>query len=339
MLQLTSPRLVRVLRASALIAAVSVTQFGCKKEKLDAADTEAVEAKATGGGSSSAGACTDYATQVCGKAGDKSSACQTMKAASDLMSDAACKAGVKDIAVTLKKLETQRSACDELVQKLCAAVGEGTESCTMVKEQSAQFPPERCKEMLPQTDKIAEDLKKREAANLPLTPEQQKAIADDTAPSFGPADAKVTVVEFSDFECPYCSKAAEVVTQIKQTYGDKVRFVFRQFPLSFHQNAHAAAQASLAAHAEGKFWEFHDKLFENQRALDRASLEQHAKDVGVKKLASALDSKTYAERVDADLKLGSDVAVQGTPTLFVNGKRVANPTDFAMVKSAIDAAL
>src|SRR5690606_19664169 len=140
--------------------------------------------------------------------------------------------------------------------------------------------------------------------------------------------AKVTLVEFSDFECPYCSRAAQVTEQIKEKYGSKVRFVFRQFPLSFHPNAQLAAEASLAAHAQGKFWDFHDKMFENQNALDRSSLEGYAQAAGLDltQFKAALDNNTHAERVKGDLAMGNDVAVQGTPTLFLNGQRIPDPT-------------
>jgi protein-disulfide isomerase len=160
-------------------------------------------------------------------------------------------------------------------------------------------------------------------------------------PAFGPADAKVTIVEFSDFQCPFCSRAATAVHTVKEKYSDKVRFVFRQFPLSFHQNAHLSAEAALAANAQGKFWEFHDKAFANQQKLDRASLEGYAKDIGlnVAEFKKALDDKTYAPTVDAELKLGEEVAVDGTPTMFLNGKRVSNPSDTTELSKEIDEAL
>jgi protein-disulfide isomerase len=167
-------------------------------------------------------------------------------------------------------------------------------------------------------------------------------IAKADAPSFGPENAAVTLVEFSDFQCPYCSRAAGMVTKLKEKYGDRVRFVFRQFPLSFHQNAQVAAEASLAAHAQGKFWQYHDKLFADQSKLDRASLEATAKAVGLDMAAfkKALDDKTYAAAVAADLKLGEQVAVDGTPTLFLNGKRISvDPSDFDAVAKLIDTAL
>jgi protein-disulfide isomerase len=131
------------------------------------------------------------------------------------------------------------------------------------------------------------------------------------------------------------------VNDVKKKYGDKVLFVFRQYPLSFHENARISAEASLAAHAQGKFWELHDKMFENQKKLDRASLDGYAKDVGlnVAEFKKALDGSKYKEAVDAELKLGEEVAVDGTPTMFVNGKRVSNPTSVEEVSKVIDEAL
>jgi protein-disulfide isomerase len=157
----------------------------------------------------------------------------------------------------------------------------------------------------------------------------------------GPQNAKVTIVEFSDFQCPFCSRAAEATSKLKEKYGTKIRFVFRQFPLSFHQNAQLASEAALAANEQGKFWEYHDKLFANQNALERDKLEGYAKEVGldVAKFKKALDSKTFAATVAEDLKLGEEAAVDGTPTMFLNGARIANPTDFDAISKQIDAAL
>jgi protein-disulfide isomerase len=331
-------QLLPLIGACALILAAST---GCNKDKKSevavAASGEAPAGSASGAAPS--GPCETYAAKVCAKVGDTNAACKTLKEASELMSPATCEAASTDIEVTFKKVADQRSSCEELVTALCSEIGKETETCKMVTEQTKQFPPAQCKQMLTNKDKIVVELKQREAANQPLTAELQAKIAASDAPSFGPADAKVTLVEFSDFECPYCVRAASVVTDIKKNYADKVRFVFRQFPLGFHKDAHGAAQAALAANAEGKFWEFHDKLFANQKAIDTASLEKYAKELGLKKVTSALSDKTYAAQVDADMKLGAEVGVQGTPTLFINGKRVANPTDFAAVKTEIDALL
>src|SRR5205823_8870274 len=196
------------------------------------------------------------------------------------------------------------------------------------------YPPEQCKMMLEHLPVVTAELQKMEQANQPLTPELQTAITQSAGGvSFGPAAAKVQIVEFSDFQCPYCSRAATVVHQIKEKYGDRVRFTFRQFPLPMHPNARGASEAALAANSQGKFWEFHDRLFKNQGQLDRAGLEEQAKQAGLN-LASfkkSLDDHKFASAVDSDVKLGEQVQVQGTPSMFVNGTRVANPTSFEAV--------
>jgi len=108
-----------------------------------------------------------------------------------------------------------------------------------------------------------------------------------------------------------------------------------------HGDARLAAQAALAAHQQGKFWEYHDLLFKNQRSLERASLEEYAKqaNLDVAQLKKGLDDPALKAAVDADVKLGEEVNVSGTPTVFINGKRVANPTEFEPVAKLIDAAL
>ncbi len=286
-------------------------------------------------------ACTQYAEKLCAEMGAESPTCASTKSTLDVLPPAACAAGLADVAFTKSKLGDARKKCDELSTRLCKDIGEG-ETCTMVQTQTKSFPPDRCEMMLGKYPEVLADLQKMEAKNKPLAADKIALIASgENLTAFGPADAKVTIVEFSDFECPFCSRAANVATQIKQKYGTKVRFVFRQFPLSFHPNAHVASQAALAAHAQGKFWELHDKMFEDQKKLDRASLEASAKAVGLDlvKFKKALDDKTYAPAVDAEMKLGEQVAVDGTPTMFLNGKRVANPTDFDTIAKEIDAAL
>jgi protein-disulfide isomerase len=114
--------------------------------------------------------------------------------------------------------------------------------------------------------------------------------------------------------------------------------VFRQFPLEMHPNAELAAEAALAAHAQGKFWPFHDLLFQNQRDLERASLEKYAQQAGLDmaKFRKALDEHTYDRAVNADVKLGGEAHVAGTPSMFIGTERVENPTDFASLSREID---
>jgi protein-disulfide isomerase len=287
------------------------------------------------------GPCGGFVKKVCDKSGEASQSCRDVKSVSELLPPAACKAASSQASYAVAKLEEKRKDCDKLTSKLCAELGKDSETCKMVESQTKNFPPDRCTTMLGRYADVLAELKKMESSNKPLDPSKQQLIAAADAPAFGPADSRVTIVEFSDFQCPFCSKAATAVKELKTKYGTKIHFVFRQFPLSFHQNAHLAAEASLAANAQGKFWEYHDKVFENQKALERPALEQYAKDIGLKlePFKKALDSKEFAAKVDADAKLGGDVAVQGTPTMFVNGKRVQNPTDTAAVSKMIDDAL
>lgn len=285
------------------------------------------------------GPCADYATKLCEKADPAS--CAAIKSATSLMPPAACEAGMKDLEYSFTRLTEMKKQCTELGDKLCKDLGEDTQTCKMVKTKVPELAPEQCKQMLDQYAAVLADLQRQEQANKPLSAEDQKMAATGTDAAFGPANAKVTVVEFSDFQCPYCTRAAAVTKEVKEKYGDKVRFVFRQFPLSFHKEAHLAAQASLAAGAQGKFWEYHDILFENQKALERASLEKYAEQLGLDMAAfkKALDEGTYKDEVDADIELGNKIAVSGTPTMFINGARAQNATDFASVSAQIEAAM
>jgi protein-disulfide isomerase len=242
---------------------------------------------------------------------------------------------------TLKRLATQRESCTQLVKTLCDKFGAMSSSCELVTQQTAKFPPERCKEMLAHVPEIVGELQAMETQNQPLSGEQQAALVAGPVPAFGPENAKVKIVEFSDFECPFCSRAASAVHQLRQKFEKDVRFVFRQFPLPMHPNARPAAIASLEAEAQGKFWPFHDKLFEHQGELSREGLERHAQAVGLDmvRFKKALDDSTHNAAVDRDLKLGEGVRVNGTPTMFVNGKRVENPTDVAALSAMIEAEL
>lgn len=147
-------------------------------------------------------------------------------------------------------------------------------------------------------------------------------VSPGDAPSRGPLDAPVVIVEFSDFQCPFCARAVEPIEEVLAAYPDGVRFVYKQYPLSFHEHAFQAAEASLCAHAQGAFWAYHDRLFANQTALERADLEAHAAAVGLDMAAfrADLDARTYSGDVQADLAQGAALGVPGTPTLYVNGR-------------------
>jgi protein-disulfide isomerase len=157
----------------------------------------------------------------------------------------------------------------------------------------------------------------------------------------GPEDAPVTIFMFSEFQCPYCSRALAAVQQIEETYGDRVRFVFKSFPLPFHGDAHLASQAALAAGEQGKFWEYHDILFQNQRALSRSDLEGYAEQLGLDmaRFREALDSGRFADQVDAEMAEGRAAGVSGTPTFLINGQRLVGAQPFESFQPIIEAAL
>ena len=158
------------------------------------------------------------------------------------------------------------------------------------------------------------------------------------APTFGSADAPVKVVVFSDFECPFCGRVNPSIERIKKEYGSKVSISFKHFPLSFHRNAKPAAIASLAAHRQGKFWEMHDKLFENQRALTKENFIKFADEMGlnVDKFTSDLEDPSLGSWVDADMRQGGSVGVRGTPASFINGRMVSGAQPFDAFKAVID---
>jgi protein-disulfide isomerase len=162
-------------------------------------------------------------------------------------------------------------------------------------------------------------------------------------PARGNKNAKVVIVAFSDYQCPYCSRVEPTMTQIEQTYGDKVAIYFRNFPLppTMHPNAEKAAEAAQCANAQGKFWEMHDKLFANQGALAVDNLKQYAKDLGLDttKFNTCLDTNQMMSVVQADSAAGQQAGVSGTPTTFVNGKAIVGAYPFDAFKAAIDAEL
>ena len=224
---------------------------------------------------------------------------------------------------------------------MCVQFGPSSDVCKMAEEQGGKFSPERCAAMLGRYEQTVASAVRYVEGLKALTARDQ-LTTHGLAPSLGSFDAKVTIVVFSDFDSPECGRGSAVATSIKNLYADQVRLVFRHFPQPGQSAAspHLAAQASLAAHAQGKFWAYHDILFGNPQAHDRPALERYAKEVGLDmaRFRKALESKEFAADVDADIDLGRKVNVKGVPTMFVNGKPVPFPYGVDELSRVIDGA-
>lgn len=160
------------------------------------------------------------------------------------------------------------------------------------------------------------------------------------APAVGNSDAKVTVVEFSDFQCPFCAKGADIIKSLKKKYGNKVRFVFKNFPLPFHNQAEGAAVAGLCANEQSTdlFWKMHDAMFADQTKLDVDSLKATAKKNGVKadQFNKCLDENKYLAKVQADMEEGRKIKVKSTPTFFINGQLINGAQPLEVFTEIID---
>ncbi len=167
------------------------------------------------------------------------------------------------------------------------------------------------------------------------------AIPTLGSPVTGPADARITLVEFSDFQCPYCSKAVEKINAILKAYPNDVKLIFKQYPLDSHPQAQISAQAALAAHQQGKFWPMHDVMFANRPSLSRRSILGWAGGMALdmKRFEADLDSDPVKKAVTRDIADGDKAGVEGTPTVFINGQRYNGELALDAVRPVIDAEL
>ena len=153
-----------------------------------------------------------------------------------------------------------------------------------------------------------------------------EVIAGD-APFKGASDAKVTVIEFSDFQCPFCSKGAQVLSALEKKYGNKIKIAFKHYPLPFHAQARIAAEASMCANEQDTklFWKMHDAMFADQSKLDKDNLIATAKKIGAKEadFKACLESGKFKAKVDADVAEGAALGVKSTPTFYINGKLIS----------------
>jgi protein-disulfide isomerase len=158
------------------------------------------------------------------------------------------------------------------------------------------------------------------------------------SPVKGSPRAPVTIVVFSDFQCPFCGRAEPTVKQLEDEYKDKLKVVWKNQPLPFHPNAMPAAKAAMAANKQGKFWEMHDKLFSNQQALGDAIYAQYAKELGLDmaKFNADLNSPEIAQSIQKDMQEGASLGANGTPTFFINGRQLVGAQPIDQFKQVID---
>jgi len=189
------------------------------------------------------------------------------------------------------------------------------------------------KDILAKIEALTGEVKKIQTAAvrppMPGQPDPNKVydIPVGGSPVKGPKDAKVTIVEFSDYQCPFCAQADALIEQVIAAYPTDVKFVYKQFPLtSIHPNALPASKAALAAGKQGKYWEMHKILFENSRALGPEQLKEYAKKAGldVPQWEQDMNSPQIADQVNAEMREAQAAEVRGTPSIFVNGKRLQN---------------
>jgi protein-disulfide isomerase len=238
----------------------------------------------------------------------------------------------------------KRAALGVLLATLLAACAD-PKAVSDIKGRSTRSRPSK-KDILAKLDAIDKGQKdmatKVASAPRPAGPPAEDPNKVYTVPignafAKGPDDAPVTIVEFSDFQCPFCAQAHDLVKQITDAYPKDVRFVFKNYPLPFHPNAMPAAKAAVAAGKQGKFFEMHDKLFENQRTLSPDLYEKTAKELGldVDKFKKDMEAPETAQMIQQEMADAGKVDVRGTPTFFINGKKPQGRS-FELYKQIID---
>jgi protein-disulfide isomerase len=181
-------------------------------------------------------------------------------------------------------------------------------------------------------------LRDQAQVKLYLTPPIVDVSAED-APIKGPTNAPITIVEFSDFQCSYCKRVVNVLDQVLEHYGDKVKLAFRDFPIAtIHPQAEKAAEAAHCAGEQGKFWEYHDLLFEKQDAIPSTNFAEHAKTMGldVSAFQTCLDGRKYQGKVERNYAAGVKAGVSGTPAFFINGRLLSGAQPLEAFKAVID---
>ncbi len=191
---------------------------------------------------------------------------------------------------------------------------------------------------LPSSLQAAAPAAERPAARRGPDPDRRYEISLAGAPIRGPESAAVTIVEFSDFQCPFCKRVTPTLDQIRREYGDRVRIAFKHLPLDIHPAAMGAHVAAEAAHRQGRFWEMYERIFANQQQLAPAQFETYAREIGLDLARFQRDvaSSELRARVETDKELASSLEVTGTPGFFVNGRFLSGAQPFESFKKLID---
>jgi protein-disulfide isomerase len=175
-----------------------------------------------------------------------------------------------------------------------------------------------------------------------ITSKELQEVTSTDDPSLGPEDAALVIVEFADFECPYSKDASYNIRSLLPEYEDSVRFIYRDFPISeIHPNAMLASEAAGCADDQGKFWEFHDRIYLNQSSLSEETISSHAIAIGlnINQFEACINSKRYEDEIIQDLSDGINAGVSGTPTFFFNGYAVPGSIPKELLRQIIDSFL
>jgi protein-disulfide isomerase len=243
-------------------------------------------------------------------------------------------------------IENFKKIIDEQLTKAAAEIAKGTKPADLNEKLTRANNPEKGANLIgwifkgePISAKAADAGAAPEKAAPP--PEDKtvwKTTIRGQEPTKGPADALITLVEYTDFECPFCSKARGSLAEVEKAYAGKVRFVFKNQPLPFHKKAQAAAEAALCAMDQGKFWEMEERLFTNQQSIGADQLPEHAKAIGldVAKWQSCMDARKFKAHIEADQDDAAKVQATGTPAFYINGRKLSGAQPFDAFKKLID---
>jgi len=195
----------------------------------------------------------------------------------------------------------------------------------------------RSQRMQSQRESVVRKLRNEYKVKVYLEPQRVDVAVDDD-PSLGPDDAPVTIVEFSDFQCPYCARVKPTLDRLTERYGSLIKVVFRDFPLPMHKEAPKAAEAGHCAHEQGKFWKMHDRMFEDQKALGLEGLKKSAEAIGLDMTAfnECLSSGRYSKEWTKDVADGQRYGVTGTPAFFINGRPMSGAVPFEKLAEVIE---